>query len=199
MIFVFASALQRWSIFSPSRLTTPSTPSKAAAGGRSRVGSQGCHSTPGCASRAFPGLRLRPRTSSSRASSASHSADPISPVAPVTRTFTVLAPRLSRRVRDRREGAGLLVEAGGPVALGPLPPRFGDLRGDVAVEDAGDDVVLGQIGFGDRHRDSLGGGQLHLLGDAGGAGVEGAAEDAGGGEHVVDLIGVVGAAGGHES
>ena len=46
MIFFFASSVQRWSIFSPTRLTTPSTPSKAAAGGRSRVGSQACQATP---------------------------------------------------------------------------------------------------------------------------------------------------------
>ena len=69
---------------------------------------------------------------------------------------------------------------------------------DVAVEDAGDDVVLGEVVLGDDLGDALGGGELHLLGDAGRAGVEGAAEDAGEGEHVVDLVRVVGAAGGHD-
>ena len=46
--------------------------------------------------------------------------------------------------------------------------------------------------------DGLGGGHLHVLGDRGGAGVEGAAEDAGEGQHVVDLVREVAAAGGDD-
>src|SRR5215218_9600664 len=178
MIFFFASSVQRWSIFSPTRLTTPSKPSKAEAGGRSRVGSHGCQATPGFESRALSGLRLSPTTSSPRDSSASHRAEPIRPVAPVTRTFIVSAPDRSSVAVHGGEGAGLLVEAGDAVALGLFDHRFGDLRRDFAVEDAGDDVVLGQIFLGDRHRDALRRGELHLLGDPRCAGVEGAAEDA---------------------
>ena len=46
--------------------------------------------------------------------------------------------------------------------------------------------------------DGPGRGQLHALGDRGGGHVEGAAEDAGEGEHVVDLVRVVAAAGGDD-
>ena len=48
---------------------------------------------------------------------------------------------------------------------------------DFAVEDAGDDVVLGEVLLGDDVGDPLRGRQLHLLGDPRRAGVEGAAED----------------------
>src|ERR1700733_3997464 len=168
MIFFFASPVQRWSIFSPTRLTTPSTPSKASAGGRSRVGSQACQETPGRARRALPGSRLSPTTWSPRDSSESHRAEPIRPGAPVTRTFIGPSAGLSLLAVHGGEGPGLLVEAGDAVALGLLDHRFGHLRGHVAVEDAGDDVVLGEVGLGHRHRDPLGGRQLHLLGDAGG-------------------------------
>src|SRR5690606_39841882 len=43
-----------------------------------------------------------------------------------------------------------------------------------------------------------GGGDLHLLVDAGGANVQGAAEDEGEAQHVVDLVRVVRTAGGHD-
>ena len=52
--------------------------------------------------------------------------------------------------------------------------------------------LAGEFGQG------LDGGQLHLFVDAGGADVEGAAEDEGEAEDVVDLVGVVGAAGGDD-
>ena len=39
--------MSRWLIFSPIRLTTASTPSKAASGGRSLAGSQACQETVG--------------------------------------------------------------------------------------------------------------------------------------------------------
>ena len=45
-------------------------------------------------------------------------------------------------------------------------------RSDVAVEDGGDHVVLGEVVIGDDARDAVGGSELHLLGDVGGAGVK---------------------------
>src|ERR1700760_3116110 len=136
MIFRFAASVQRWLIFSPTRLATPSTPSKAAASGRSRVGSQACQVTCGCASRAFSGPRVRPTTSSPRRSSSSQSALPIRPLAPVTRTFMTLAVPASACLY-RGEGAGLVVQPRDAVAFGLLDHGFGHLRRDVAVEDAG--------------------------------------------------------------
>src|SRR4051794_6534507 len=137
MIRSLASSVQRWLIFSPSRWMTPSTPAKAASGGRSRVGSQACQLTLGFVLRARPGSRVRPTTVSPRTSSESQSADPMKPLAPVTRIFTELGGL------HRREGAGLLAEAGDALALGLLDHGFGDLRRYFAIEDAGDDVVLG--------------------------------------------------------
>src|SRR4051794_19010348 len=99
----------------------PSTPSKAAAGGRSRVGSQACQLTLGLVRRARCGSRVRPTTVSPRTSNESHRDDPMKPLAPVTRTFTELGDL------HRREGAGLLVEARDPLALCLLHHRFGDL------------------------------------------------------------------------
>ena len=43
----------------------------------------------------------------------------------------------------------------------------------------------------------MGGGDLHGVVDVAGPGIEGAPEDAGEGQHVVDLVGIVAAAGGH--
>ena len=60
-----------------------------------------------------------------------------------------------------------------------------------AVDDVGHGA-FGQVG------DGVGGGQLHLFVDGGGGGVEGAAEDVGEADDVVDLVGIVGAAGAHE-
>ena len=42
----------------------------------------------------------------------------------------------------------------------------------------------------------MGGGDLHSVVDVAGPGIEGAPEDAGEGQHVVDLVGIVAAAGG---
>ena len=47
----------------------------------------------------------------------------------------------------------------------------------------------------DQGGERVGGGELHALGDRGGVDVDRAAEDAGEREHVVDLVGEVGAAG----
>src|SRR5690349_18307712 len=111
MIRSLASAVQRWLIFSPSRWMTPSTPSKATSGGRSRVGSQACQVTLGLVPRARPGSRVRPTTVSPRISSESQREAPTKPLAPVTRTFTGLGGL------HGREGPGLLVEAGDSLAL----------------------------------------------------------------------------------
>jgi hypothetical protein len=88
MIRRFASSVQRWLIGSPTRLTTPSTPSNASAGGRSIVGSQLCQRTFGLVERARSGSRVRPTTSSPRASRVSLRAEPISPLAPVMSALT---------------------------------------------------------------------------------------------------------------
>ena len=79
-----------------------------------------------------------------------------------------------------------------------LGHRGGDGLGDAAVEHAGDDVVGVQLVVADDGRDRARGGELHLLVDRARADVERAAEDAGEGEDVVDLVGVVRAAGGHD-
>ena len=63
----FASSVQRWLIGSPTRLMTPSTPSNASSGGRSRAGFQACQVTPGFDWRDFSGLRESPTTWSPRA------------------------------------------------------------------------------------------------------------------------------------
>src|SRR5215207_8833104 len=91
--------------------------------------------------------------------------------------------------------------AGRPLSGDALLPgagahRLRDGRGHPAVEGAGDDVVGPHL-VADDVRDRGRRGELRLLGDAGRAGVDGAAEDAGEGEHVVDLVGQVAAAGGH--
>ena len=70
---------------------------------------------------------------------------------------------------------------------------------DVAVEDRRDDVVLAQLHVLHDPRDRARGGHLHLLGDLLGADVERAAEDAREAEDVVDLVGVVRAAGRHDA
>ena len=78
-----------------------------------------------------------------------------------------------------REAPGLLGDPGDPGAARLLDDGRGDGRRDVAVEDAGDDVVLVEVVLGDDVGDPLRGGELHLLGDPRGAGVERAAEDPG--------------------
>ena len=86
---------------------------------------------------------------------------------------------------------------GDPVATGGCRDRRRDRRRDPRVEGAGHDARLGQVA-GDDVGQRLGGGELHPLGDRGGPHVERAAEDAGEGEHVVDLVGVVAAPGGDD-
>ncbi len=145
-------------------------------------------------------------------------ARPSRPVAPVTVTRMPRAlaggrhPSLTWLRLDGGVAAGG-VRAGGGVALREpdLLPGLrhaggarllghgrGDRGGDVAVEHGGDDVVLAQLLVGDDRGDRAGGGHLHLLGDGRCAHVQGAAENAGEAEHVVDLVGVVRAARGHD-
>ena len=81
---------------------------------------------------------------------------------------------------------------------GGLGHRGGDQLGHPDVEDRRDDETGTQLVGVHRLGDGFRGGHLHVLGDAGGTGVEGAPEDAGEGQHVVDLVGVVAAAGGHD-
>ncbi len=73
--------------------------------------------------------------------------------------------------------------------------RGGDRRRDALVERGGDDLVRAEL-VGDDGGERLGGGELHALGDLRGAHLHGAREDAGEGQHVVDLVRVVAAAGG---
>lgn len=68
--------------------------------------------------------------------------------------------------------------------------------GDARVEGAGDDAVGG--GVFDEVCKGVGGGYFHALGNLGGSDGEGAFEDAGEGEGVVDLVREVGAAGGYD-
>src|SRR5215472_10562552 len=67
----------------------------------------------------------------------------------------------------------------------------GDGPDHVLVEDAGDDVLFRQVLLGDDVGDGPGGGQLHRLVDLPGSHIQGAAEDAGERQQVVDLVGVV--------
>ena len=76
--------------------------------------------------------------------------------------------------------------------------RLGHRLGDAAVEHARDDVVRVQLVRRDDAGDRLRGGELHLLVDRLRAHVERALEHAREREHVVDLVRVVRAPGGHD-
>src|SRR5207249_4325805 len=89
-----------------------------------------------------------------------------------------------------------LICSGSPTSL-PLPPSHPGLPRalrdrprhavhDLAVEDAGDDVVFVELVGVDDGGDGAGGRELHRLVDAAGVAVEGAAEHAGEAEDVVD-------------
>src|SRR5262245_55298382 len=139
-----ASSVQRWLIGSPIRLTTPSTPSRAAAGGRSAVGRHGCQLIVGLVSRARSGSRLRPTTSSPRARSASETREPMKPLAPVTSTRIAPTPSF-----EGSEGARLLGDPRDPIPPRLLDDRRGHGRRDLAIEHARDDVVLAEVLLGD--------------------------------------------------
>ena len=68
--------------------------------------------------------------------------------------------------------------------------RSGDGRPDARTHRTGNDVVGGELVF-DEIRDGLGCRKFHSCGDARRPGVQNAAEDAGEGQYVVDLIGKV--------
>jgi hypothetical protein len=70
--------------------------------------------------------------------------------------------------------------------------------GDPLVEYRGHDVLGMELVGPDRGGNRMGCRHLHLLIDAGGADVERAAEDAGKAQHVIDLVRIVGPAGGHD-
>jgi hypothetical protein len=103
--------------------------------------------------------------------------------------------------------AGVLVAAGPCRRLArsagdALPHRAGGDRlghgeGDPPVQRAGNDVVGPRL-VADHVGDGGRGSELHPLGDPGGAGVDGPAEDPGEGQHVVDLVGLAAAAGGDD-
>src|SRR5436309_13800869 len=87
---------------------TPPTPSSALAGGRSEAGFQACQVTVGLPRRARSGSRLNPTVSSPRASSASQTAEPRKPLAPVMSTRTGYLLRSSGRLLERPERPRLL-------------------------------------------------------------------------------------------
>src|SRR5699024_9091467 len=65
------------------------------------------------------------------------------------------------------------------------------------VKGVGDDVLVAALGVGDQVGDGVGGGQLHLVVDVPGPHRQGALEQAGEAQNVVDLVGEVAAAGGN--
>src|SRR5207237_1353280 len=66
---------------------------------------------------------------------------------------------------------------------------------DPLVENARNDVVLGEMILWDDAGNSVGGGQLHCFVDLARPHIERPAEDAGKGEQVVHLVGIIGPAG----
>src|SRR5690348_16246734 len=150
-----ASALQRWSIGAPARWTTASRPSSAAAGAGPSSMFQATASTPSKRERARAGSRASTVTSLPCARSSRTSREPTSPVAPVIVTRAALmgsdAPVGERRSRLRRREHVAVREAHlafgerGAALAGLLGDGRSDGRGDIAVEDRGDDVVLAQL------------------------------------------------------
>src|SRR5919106_241019 len=127
-ILTFAWSVSRWLISSPTRLTTPSTPSMASGGGRSVVGRQACQLTVGFLGLARSGSRVSPTTSSPRASRASQSAEPSSPDAPVTST----------RIGRDANRAG---------ALGSLRPSSGEQGDHPRRRELADQLQAGLLGL----------------------------------------------------
>src|SRR3954468_2859029 len=106
-----------------------------------------------------------------------------------------MPPTITSRSGDYRPGQ---LQACNAVLLRRLRDRGCDRRPDALVEHARDDALLRQV-VADNGSDRVGGRELHVLGNGTGPNVERATEDAGEGEHVVDLVREVAAPGGHDA
>src|SRR3954471_4620303 len=95
-----------------------------------------------------------------------------------------MPPTLTSRSAGYRPGQ---LQARDSVLLRRLRDCGGDRRPDALVEHARDHALLRQV-VADHRSDRVRGRELHVLGDGTGPNVERAAEDAGEGEHVVDLV-----------
>ena len=106
-------------------------------------------------------------------------------------------PRASSSAAEARRArsSGARVGAGARASRG-FGDALGDLDGDRAVEGRGQDALGGRFAHG--VGDGFDGGELHGGREARGAGLEGAAEEAGEGEHVVDLVREVAAPRSHD-
>src|SRR5215212_9472171 len=156
----------------------------------------------------------RPRRSTS-AWKISRSSPPLAPQRPspgvahtkICRTFATAlilggAPGINPVTLEgsRREPSlGALLHAPGtPTLLSLLCDRLGDCGRDALVEDARDDVVLGEFLLGYHVGDRPGRSELHVLVYLAGAHVQRSAEDAWEAQDVVDLVRVVAAARGDD-
>src|ERR671911_1788411 len=86
--------------------------------------------------------------------------------------------------------------AGRPALPGRLRDRLGHRGHNALVEEAGDHVILRELLFRDDLGQGAGRGELHLLVHLSRPGVQGAPEDPGEAQSVVDLVGVVATPGG---
>src|SRR5436309_3033543 len=148
-----ALSLHRCATASPSKWITPSQRTNASAGAGSSFGAiQPTASTPsGSRDDARSGSRVRATTESPRPTSARTTASPIVPVAPVTTTLIDGPPR-RRLVRDPRE----LPRASRHATLHRLARnRLGRGVAHLTVEDARDDVVLGELVLAHHARDPV--------------------------------------------
>src|SRR5918998_6020170 len=97
--------------------------------------------------------------------------------------------RITLEARHHQAGLSALLDAPGSARrLGTLGDRFCDGGGDPFVEDRGDDVVLREIFRRDHPGYRLGRCELHRFVYLTGPDIEGAPEDTGEAEHVVDLV-----------
>src|SRR5215831_21115019 len=94
-------------------------------------------------------------------------------------------------------GPGARPASGHPGLLGGSGDLARDGLGDLLVEHARDDVLGAELAPADAGGDGARGGQLHLVVDEARPDVEQPAEEAGEAQHVVDLVRVVTASGGH--
>lgn len=75
-----------------------------------------------------------------------------------------------------------------PLSIAARAVASGNGGRDVGIRRGRDDVVRAELFGRNQIRDGVGGGDLHGVVDVGGAHVNGAAENAWEGQHVVDLI-----------